>query len=202
MTISELVEQAHANAKEKGFWDKPRETGTMIALIHSEVSEALEAEDCAGFCEELADICIRIFDLCGAKGINLEFEVSMLDYWTHGDIEGELVADSLETLEKSFRRMPQEINKFAKSDSGKSMDAIGHFLKAQDERHACNVHKVLSKALEQDRKGDKHGFEVALTMAFLFTLQWAAQKGYSIERAIAEKMARNRERPRMHGKAY
>jgi hypothetical protein len=126
----------------------------------------------------------------------------MLDYWTHGDIEGELVADSLETLEESFRRMPQEVNKFLKLDSNKNIDTLGSFLKAQDEKHACNVNKMLSKALEYDRKGDRAGFEVALTMAFLFTLQWAAQKGYSIERAIAEKMARNRERPRMHGKAY
>ncbi len=29
-------------AKTKGWWDKPREKGTMIALMHSELSEALE----------------------------------------------------------------------------------------------------------------------------------------------------------------
>lgn len=75
MRINDLVEQAHKNAVEKGFWDNPREIGTMLALIHSEVSEALEADrhgDMESFAEELADICIRVFDVAGGLEINLE----------------------------------------------------------------------------------------------------------------------------------
>jgi NTP pyrophosphatase (non-canonical NTP hydrolase) len=73
--ISELVQKAHDNAVKKGFWDEPRETGTMLALIHSEVSEALEADrhgDRENFAEELADTVIRICDLCGGMEIDLE----------------------------------------------------------------------------------------------------------------------------------
>lgn len=73
--INVLCEEAHKTAISKGWHDEPRDTATWLALIHSEVSEALEADrigDEENFAEELADVCIRIFDLCGLKGIDLE----------------------------------------------------------------------------------------------------------------------------------
>jgi NTP pyrophosphatase (non-canonical NTP hydrolase) len=73
--INQLCKQAYETAKSKGWHDEPRETGTLLALIHSEVSEALEADRKGwdgDFAEELADVCIRVFDLCGSKGIDLE----------------------------------------------------------------------------------------------------------------------------------
>lgn len=42
LRISDLVRMAHENAVKHGFWDDPPEFGTSIALIHSELSEALE----------------------------------------------------------------------------------------------------------------------------------------------------------------
>lgn len=44
MNITELVGRAHDNAAKHGFWDPPLNFGTAIALIHSELSEALEEE--------------------------------------------------------------------------------------------------------------------------------------------------------------
>lgn len=52
---------------------------TKLALLHSEVSEALEAfrkQDYDNFIEELADIQIRLLDLVG--GFTDEFELSVL----------------------------------------------------------------------------------------------------------------------------
>lgn len=75
MKINQLCIQAYETAKTKGWHDEERETGTILALIHSEVSEALEADrkcDKENFEEELADVVIRIFDLCGSRGIDLE----------------------------------------------------------------------------------------------------------------------------------
>ena len=73
--INALCKDAYETAVSKGWHDEERETGTLLALIHSEVSEALEADrkgDEENFAEELADVCIRIFDLCGLKNIDLE----------------------------------------------------------------------------------------------------------------------------------
>lgn len=74
-TITEYIREGYEIALSKGWYAEPRETGTSLALIHSEVSEALEADrigDHEHFKEELADICIRVFNLCADKGIDLE----------------------------------------------------------------------------------------------------------------------------------
>jgi len=75
-TVNNLIKECHGIAKEKGWWDDPRNDGELIALMHSELSEALEAMRNHGtkemLSEELADCCIRIFDYCGAREIDLE----------------------------------------------------------------------------------------------------------------------------------
>jgi NTP pyrophosphatase (non-canonical NTP hydrolase) len=82
--INTLCEEAYETAMSKGWHDNERETGTLLALIHSEVSEALEADRKgweANFAEELADVCIRVFDLCGSRGIDLEKAIrDKMDY--------------------------------------------------------------------------------------------------------------------------
>lgn len=42
MLIEELAKQIHSNAVDHGWWDDKREAPEIIALIHSEWSEALE----------------------------------------------------------------------------------------------------------------------------------------------------------------
>lgn len=74
--------QVHRTAVDKGWWDKERNFGEMVALMHSELSEALEAKrhgnkpsehipDFSGIEEEFADVIIRIMDTCYQAGWNL-----------------------------------------------------------------------------------------------------------------------------------
>ena len=81
--IQILVGIAHANAKAKGFWDANSDVGNKVALVHCELSEFLERyrkddlcpdEHCPKFTNqtiELADACIRIFDLAGYLNVPL-----------------------------------------------------------------------------------------------------------------------------------
>lgn len=40
--LNEMAKEIHANAVENGWWDEERSFGDIVALCHSELSEALE----------------------------------------------------------------------------------------------------------------------------------------------------------------
>ena len=101
--INNLSKKIHENNKSKGFYDSEKNIGEMLALIHSEVSEALECDrkeqyfkenleginalvdvrfkfeyECSvkeSFEAELADIMIRVMDLAAFKKVNLEAHI-------------------------------------------------------------------------------------------------------------------------------
>lgn len=71
--------RVYENAKAKGFWDEERNNGEAIALMHSELSEALEGlrhgnppdahlPQFNSATVEFSDVVIRIMDLCTARG--------------------------------------------------------------------------------------------------------------------------------------
>lgn len=105
--LNPVARAFHTRAKEKGFWDEKRETGTLLMLIVSELSEALEADRKKKLCErtpeallnmyvtdeyftemfeklvkdtfqdEIADVFIRLLDLCGKLNIDIDTHIKL-----------------------------------------------------------------------------------------------------------------------------
>lgn len=76
--INDLVDRAYKTAKEHGFHDPMPTFGDLVALCHSELSEMLEEFRKDGHTkteaieEEAADVCIRLFDMAGIYGWDLQ----------------------------------------------------------------------------------------------------------------------------------
>lgn len=73
--LNGMADTIHQTAVSKGFWDNTS-IPEKLALIHSEVSEVLEADrkdhGKGAVEEELADILIRTLDLCAHLGMDVD----------------------------------------------------------------------------------------------------------------------------------
>ena len=82
MNIREIQKQIHKQNVDMGWWDKPREKGTLLMLVVSEVAEAMEGERKNLMDDhlphrkmaevELADAVIRILDYAEAHGYDVQ----------------------------------------------------------------------------------------------------------------------------------
>ncbi len=90
MTINEIGKAVYDSAVLKGWYEGDYNLPEKLCLVHSEVSEALESYRNGeplvhfgdggkpeGLSAELADACIRIFDICAHLKIDLDEAIAV-----------------------------------------------------------------------------------------------------------------------------
>ena len=90
MSLNQISRAVYENAKEHGWWDYPRSFGDIIALCHSELSEALEEYRNGkvmqyygeygkpeGVAVEMVDCIIRILDWAGHENVDVDAILAM-----------------------------------------------------------------------------------------------------------------------------
>lgn len=190
MKLRDMIEKIHENAVEHGWWDGPKPENEIIALIHTEWSEAVE-EARRGrplrYKTKLYGMNTRAVtpldpdygDSFGKpEGAAVEFAdgaIRIMDYLGHIGYETEA---ELETLWKLPNKVPE--------------DVAGA---------AAYIHQLTSFSL-RNPTGEASIYPIALIGAMQAALTWIYQRGMDPEEIIREKNAYNETRPYRHGKKF
>lgn len=199
MSLNELAKEAHQIAVEHGWWDKEPTFGELVALMHSELSEALEeyragrpmvwyrcghdGADCLSPKEQICYVPVTLgvtedcmFHEEKPEGIAVELAdcvIDILDWAGHEDAD----------LDRVFVAVKADRLKW-------DLDKISHF-----GDFISGLHNILSMAYtdEEDNQG------IYFCMVIDYIQEALKQSGVALYTVMRAKMEYNRTRPYRHG---
>lgn len=216
LDLNILAKQVHNAAREKGFWDKPRNIGELFMLIVSENGEGLEAHRSNKFTHNINSLS-GLAQGNDAEKIRYktEFEASVKD--TFEDEVADVVIRLLDFVGwrgsmgiqlEYYRKKPKF--QLVEPNVGETMllvcgclykayKACKKSLKAYEAYERTEYHSeyILLQEREQIAKLEKH---INHALAYLYNLSDFC--GFDLNKHILAKMRYNTTREYLHGKAY
>ena len=194
MNLNELAKEAHQIAVDHGWWEKEPSLGDLVALMHSELSEALEEyrADRGMVWHKVEEIKARYpgesdvkLVSCKPEGIAVELAdciIRILDWM------GKEQMDAQELLDESKKRagIMADVPKRIYDASMGDCISRWHLLLSLGYGCWCRTSGTYAAALR-----------IALCMAEI--MDWAGKEGVDMDAIIREKMDYNRTRPYRHG---
>lgn len=196
--FNELAKEAHKISKEHGWWDKEPTFGSLISLMHSELSEALEElragrgmvwyactegtpeHPCAPKdiydCEMSGQEASCAYRSAKPEGIAVELAdciIRILDWAGHEEVD---VDYYIKTMEEN--RCHESVID----------EDFGDFIAV--------CHSILSNAYAKE---DKLEISMLLCLEIVYIMDWAKHEGVDMDAIIREKMEYNKTRPYRHG---
>lgn len=191
MNYNELSQQAHDNAVSKGFWEKELSEAHWLALVVSEICEAIEADrkgkyaDVLAYINKTPDVSFDNLNESGTvteAGIQLRFE-SMIKDTVPDELADAMIRllDYAGHLQIDFTRLPpckyyRVFRRFTFTEN-----AFG-LIKGLTKEYIC-IEKRIQFALD-------------------YLQAWSGWLGVDIEFHVTEKMKYNQGREELHGKKY
>lgn len=205
-----MASEVHTTAVSKGWWPQDRNNGELLALCHSELSEAFEGMLSGNppddkvpsfrcFEAELADTIIRVLDMSAARKWNVPAVVAELVF-----NDPLAVANQTEIPVGSDEEFQSAWHLAARRTRELSFCPQFRVTKKNDGELIAHLHLELSRALESLRKpthqpGDRTGEETALAKLIVLAMKIAHVRKLPLAEAIVAKATMNRTREIRHG---
>lgn len=187
MELNKFVQDVHQNAVEHGWWEEERSFGEIVALCHSELSEALEefrAKRPMVYCEGMGVNAACLDDKCGG----LECLNCFNDRKPEG-IAVELADCAIRIMDWFGKEGFDFEEEFRKSHKDGIVDMDGSFGEIITE-----LHSTLTYAYETD---NVRAFYMALCVTGI--MKWAEKNDVDMEGILRVKHEYNKSRPYRHG---
>ena len=180
MNLRELQRDAHAIAKDHGWWDQERSFGDCSADVHQALSKALEAYRWGELAWQTVTLLrVQTVDQLPPEGVQFELADVVIR-----------VADMAEWYRIDLAKSLEEDEDLGEAKQAGNLDSFGEWIAA--------IHENMADAgYHQRNGGDNMGSHLVAVISMAQDM--ASHYGIDLDAAIEAKMQYNKTRPYRHG---